>query len=83
MLPDKIARRKAAARPATIGFRRHHRQLRSTRVGIADEIAAAASLLMGQAGQGTPVVLLRGLQLPDDDGSAADLRRARELDLFR
>ena len=59
------------------------RELRSTQVGIADEIAAAASLLMGQADEGTPVVLLRGLRLPDGDGSAADLQRARELDLFR
>ena len=38
---------------------------------------------MGQADEGTPVVLLRGLQLPDGDGPAADLHRARELDLFR
>lgn len=59
------------------------RELRSTQVGIADEIAAAASMLMGQADEGTPVVLLRGLQLPSGDGSAADLHRARELDLFR
>ena len=40
------------------------RELRSTEVGIADEIAAAASMLMGQAGEGTPIVLLRGLNLP-------------------
>src|SRR6185369_1884483 len=59
------------------------RELRATEVGIADEIAAAASLLMGQAGEGTPVVLLRGLNLPDADGSAADLIRPREIDLFR
>ena len=59
------------------------RELRSTEVGIADEIAAAASMLMGQAGEGTPVVLMRGLTLPATDGSAADLIRARELDLFR
>jgi coenzyme F420-0:L-glutamate ligase/coenzyme F420-1:gamma-L-glutamate ligase len=59
------------------------RGLRSTQVGIADEIAAAASLLMGQADEGTPVVVLRGVRLPDGDGSAADLHRARELDLFR
>ncbi len=59
------------------------RELRSTEVGIADEIAAAASMLMGQAGEGTPVVLLRGLDLPEADGSATDLIRARELDLFR
>jgi coenzyme F420-0:L-glutamate ligase/coenzyme F420-1:gamma-L-glutamate ligase len=59
------------------------RELRSTEVGIADEIAAAASMLMGQAGEGTPVVLMRGLTLPATDGSAADLIRAREFDLFR
>jgi coenzyme F420-0:L-glutamate ligase/coenzyme F420-1:gamma-L-glutamate ligase len=59
------------------------RELRSTEVGIADEIAAAASMLMGQAAGATPVVLLRGLNLPDADGSATDLIRARELDLFR
>ena len=59
------------------------RELRSTQVGIADEIAAAASLLMGQADEGTPVVLVRGLELPAADGSAGDLIRARALDLFR
>jgi coenzyme F420-0:L-glutamate ligase/coenzyme F420-1:gamma-L-glutamate ligase len=59
------------------------RELRSTEVGIADEIAAAASMLMGQASEGTPVVLLRGLDLPDSQGSADDLIRDRELDLFR
>jgi coenzyme F420-0:L-glutamate ligase/coenzyme F420-1:gamma-L-glutamate ligase len=59
------------------------RKLRATQVGIADEIAAAASLLMGQANEGTPVVLLRGLALPEAEGSADDLIRARELDLFR
>jgi coenzyme F420-0:L-glutamate ligase/coenzyme F420-1:gamma-L-glutamate ligase len=59
------------------------RKLRATQVGIADEIAAAASLLMGQADEGTPVVLLRGLALPGAEGSADDLIRARELDLFR
>ena len=59
------------------------RELRSTEVGAADEIAAAASMLMGQAAEGTPIVLLRGLKLPGADGSAADLIRPRERDLFR
>jgi coenzyme F420-0:L-glutamate ligase/coenzyme F420-1:gamma-L-glutamate ligase len=59
------------------------RELRSTEVGIADEIAAAASMLMGQAGEGTPVVLMRGLNLPSVDRSADDLIRPRSLDLFR
>lgn len=59
------------------------RKLRVTEVGIADEMAAAASLLMGQSGEGTPVVLLRGLKLPMRDGSASELIRPREIDLFR
>jgi coenzyme F420-0:L-glutamate ligase/coenzyme F420-1:gamma-L-glutamate ligase len=59
------------------------RKLRTTEVGIADEIAATASLLMGQAGEGTPAVLLRGLELPVRDGSAQELIRPREIDLFR
>ena len=59
------------------------RPLRSTQIGLADEIAAAASLLMGQADEGTPVVLLRGLDLPQTEGSAEALIRDRALDLFR
>ncbi|MDX1613928.1 MAG: coenzyme F420-0:L-glutamate ligase [Candidatus Promineifilaceae bacterium] len=57
--------------------------LQHTEVGTADEIAAAASLLMGQADESTPVVLLRGLRLPEGDGRAADLVRPKELDLYR
>jgi coenzyme F420-0:L-glutamate ligase/coenzyme F420-1:gamma-L-glutamate ligase len=38
---------------------------------------------MGQADEGTPVVLLRGLELPEGDGSGDDLIRPRQLDLFR
>lgn len=59
------------------------RTLKSTQVGIADEIAATASLLMGQADEGTPVVLVRGLDLPEAEGSADDLLRERARDLFR
>jgi coenzyme F420-0:L-glutamate ligase/coenzyme F420-1:gamma-L-glutamate ligase len=59
------------------------RTLRATQVGLADEIAAAASLLMGQANEGTPIVLVRGLQMLSADGSADNLLRAREDDLFR
>ncbi|MDO8874692.1 MAG: coenzyme F420-0:L-glutamate ligase [Pseudolabrys sp.] len=59
------------------------RELVSTEVGVADEIAAAASLLMGQANEGRPVILVRGLNLPESGGSAADLIRPRDLDLFR
>lgn len=59
------------------------RPLLTTEVGTADEIAAAASLLMGQAGEGRPVVLARGLAQFSGDGAARDLVRRKELDLFR
>lgn len=58
------------------------RRLETSELGFADEAAAAASLLMGQADEGRPVVLLRGLQLARRDGSAAELIRPRHLDLF-
>ncbi len=57
------------------------RAFRITQVGIADEIAAAASLLMGQSDEGLPAVVIRGLQ--PGSGRAADLIRPREIDLFR
>lgn len=57
--------------------------LQHTDVGVADEIAAAAGLLMGQAAEGLPVVLVRGLQLPAYDGRASDLIRPKEFDLYR
>jgi coenzyme F420-0:L-glutamate ligase/coenzyme F420-1:gamma-L-glutamate ligase len=56
-------------------------ELRSTRVAIADEIAAAADLARGKA-EGVPVVLLRGLKL-DGDGSGQEIVIDPELDLFR
>lgn len=58
--------------------------LQSTEIATADEIAAAASILQGQTAQGTPVVHLRGLQLPIyEEGSARQLQRPRAFDLFR
>jgi coenzyme F420-0:L-glutamate ligase / coenzyme F420-1:gamma-L-glutamate ligase len=59
------------------------RKLMITEVGYADEIAAAASLVMGQAGEGVPIVLCRGLRTPSGSGSARDLIRSRQMDLFR
>jgi len=63
------------------------RVLKTTVVGHADEIAAAASLLMGQADEGRPVVLLRGIR-PEcatryAESPAAQLVRGPEEDLFR
>jgi len=61
---------------------RHGYELQHTTVGQADEVASAASLLMGQAAQGIPAVIVRGLDVAGA-GKAADLQRPRERDLFR
>lgn len=52
-------------------------------IGFADEIAAAASLLMGQAAEGQPVVLVRGARWTADESSAQALVRPAAEDLFR
>lgn len=57
--------------------------LRVTTVGAADELAAAASLVMGQAAEGTPVVHVRGFPYPLREGSLQELIRPKDLDLFR
>lgn len=57
--------------------------LRITQVGVADELAAAASLVMGQAAEGTPVVHVRGFPYPLRESSLKELIRPREQDLFR
>jgi coenzyme F420-0:L-glutamate ligase/coenzyme F420-1:gamma-L-glutamate ligase len=59
------------------------RLLQVTVVGHADEIAAGASLLMGQASEGRPVVLVRGLTPSGPLGAAIDLIRPAAEDLFR
>ncbi len=56
--------------------------LHATTIGVADEIAAAASLLMGASAESTPIIHLRGLTLTGD-GCAAEQYRPRELDLYR
>ena len=57
--------------------------LRITQVGVADELAAAASLIMGQAAEGTPVVHVRGFPYPLRESSLQELLRPKEQDLFR
>jgi coenzyme F420-0:L-glutamate ligase / coenzyme F420-1:gamma-L-glutamate ligase len=52
-------------------------------IGFADEIAAAASLLQGQAAEAQPVVLVRGLDWSAPIAPAAELVRPLEEDLFR
>ena len=58
-------------------------RLRITTVGAADELAAAASLVMGQAAEGTPVVHARGFPYPLRPGSLSELIRPKEQDMFR
>jgi coenzyme F420-0:L-glutamate ligase/coenzyme F420-1:gamma-L-glutamate ligase len=57
--------------------------LRSTVVGVADELAAAASLMMGQASEGTPIILARGFPYPLGEGSVQEIIRPTNEDLFR
>ena len=57
--------------------------LQVTQVGVADELAAAASLVMGQAAEGTPAVHVRGFPYPLRESSLKELIRPKEQDLFR
>jgi coenzyme F420-0:L-glutamate ligase/coenzyme F420-1:gamma-L-glutamate ligase len=59
------------------------RTLEVTQTGFADEIAAAASLLMGQADEGLPAVLVRGLEWWEPATNAGVLLRPKDEDLFR
>jgi coenzyme F420-0:L-glutamate ligase / coenzyme F420-1:gamma-L-glutamate ligase len=59
------------------------RTLQVTVVAHADEVASAASLLMGQGSEGRPVVLVRGLALPGPAQPASALLRPPGTDLFR
>ncbi len=59
------------------------RELEVTEAAVADELAAAASLIMGQADEACPVVLARGLQLGASEQGSASLLRDRAMDMFR
>lgn len=58
-------------------------QLRISEVGAADELASAASLVMGQAAESKPVILVRGFPYPLREGNLNELIRPKEQDLFR
>jgi len=77
----------AAGLPAVIDWRGHPdlfgRTLEVTETGFADEIAAAASLVMGQADEAVPIAVVRGLSWTAPEAPAADLVRPPEHDLFR
>jgi coenzyme F420-0:L-glutamate ligase / coenzyme F420-1:gamma-L-glutamate ligase len=59
------------------------RELKVTQVALADEIASAAELLMGEADEGRPAVLVRGVTWDEPPAAAAALIRPRDQDLFR
>jgi coenzyme F420-0:L-glutamate ligase/coenzyme F420-1:gamma-L-glutamate ligase len=59
------------------------RPLKTSELGLADELASAASLIMGQANEGRPIVLARGLTDGRREGTARELIRPKEMDLFR
>jgi coenzyme F420-0:L-glutamate ligase/coenzyme F420-1:gamma-L-glutamate ligase len=61
----------------------HGRKLEITMTAFADQLAAAADLVAGQASEGRPVVLVRGLSfVPDENASARALVRPPEQDLY-
>jgi len=59
------------------------RPLRVSLVGLGDQLAAAASLVQGEADEGTPVALVRGFDAGVGNGGVAPLIRSPEDDLFR
>jgi coenzyme F420-0:L-glutamate ligase/coenzyme F420-1:gamma-L-glutamate ligase len=75
-----------AGMPTLIDWRgrrdRYGRRLESTEVAYADAVAAAAGLAMGEAAEGCPAVLVRGLRWDAPDDTAAAMIRPRARDLF-
>lgn len=58
-------------------------ELQVSEVGVADELAAAASLMMGQADEGTPVVHARGFPYEMRDAKLSEMIRTKDKDMFR
>ncbi len=57
--------------------------LQVTTIGLADQVASAASLIQGQADEGRPIVHVRGVPRSTRHGSAREIVREKGLDLFR
>jgi coenzyme F420-0:L-glutamate ligase/coenzyme F420-1:gamma-L-glutamate ligase len=58
--------------------------LRIKQTAVADELASAAELVIGQADEGIPAAIIRGYRyIPCEDASATALTRSKEKDLFR
>ena len=75
-----------AGLPAVVDYRgttdTYGNTLEVTEVALADELAAAADLVMGKA-KGIPAALVRGVEHPPGEGSSADLVRSPAQDMFR
>ncbi len=65
-------------RPDLFGY-----HLQVTTIGLADQVASAASLLQGQADEGRPIIHVRGVPMTRRDGSSREIVRPKEQDLFR
>ena len=65
-------------RPDLFGFKLQH-----TEIGLADMIASAATLALGQAAEGIPAVLVRGVTYTQRDGSAAEINRPARMNLYK
>jgi len=61
---------------------RHGRALEATESAVADSIAAAADLVAGQADEGRPLTLIRGLRFQPTGDSSEALLRDPEDDLY-
>lgn len=60
------------------------RVLQATVIGVADEIAAAASLVIGEATEGTPVAVVRGaVYEASETAGVGEILRPMDMDLFR
>jgi coenzyme F420-0:L-glutamate ligase/coenzyme F420-1:gamma-L-glutamate ligase len=64
-------------RPDLFGY-----ELQHTEIGLADMVASAATLLLGQADEGIPAVLVRGVTYSRHDGSAAEIIRPAAANLY-
>jgi coenzyme F420-0:L-glutamate ligase/coenzyme F420-1:gamma-L-glutamate ligase len=65
----------------------YNRELKTTAIAVADELSAASSIVMGQADEGIPVVLIRGVKYPEslknESTSIKSLIRPKKFDVFR
>ncbi len=62
---------------------RNGREMETTQVAVADELAAAASFIMGQADEGMPIVIVKGANVTLGEFDARVMIRDKQFDLFR